>query len=141
MPLDTKPNWAEVMITAEALREQFESVRIVPTTTIFRHVLRQQALAKIEAVQASQNEHTIRMVEMALVNSKSVSVRESITFNEEGIHVVINDKNIINYETTMCKVMDMISTAVEQLPNKKGTLEFGEPIQYTIPEMPHLLRV
>lgn len=117
-------------------REPLEDVR---TITLKGEFAKKIEIAAIDRVIDHGKKLTRQnvMIEMdKLFAAGTISVREAVYFNEDGLSVVV-DAEAIDDEACM-RVFELVQQALYELDNQHGKIKFGKPVSFAKSEIPWL---
>lgn len=130
-------SWPSAFFEASSSLDTFDEVHIVTARSAYAD----KALELAEEAQNNQgfSEETIRKGACFLVNSQQLSIHESVTVDINGISVCINAETVED-ENIMWRALDLVADALDQLDGAYGTITYGDPLKFSISDVPWLLR-
>lgn len=126
-------DWSSAYFFASAHNEEFEDVHVVTAKNEYVTLANELALKSVSSIDDKEINHVTR----SLIASQRLTVTESVTINDDGIKVVINAESVS--DDVMWRALDMLAQAIDQLDEKNGTIEFGEPLQFSLSEVPWVI--
>lgn len=120
-------NWPEVYMMAEATSEAFADVRIVTAKSEYDRLIE-------ECVMDAAMSTPLTFCEGVC---SPITVRESVTITTDGdISVVVNTPTVTDDD--MWNALDLVADAMYQLDGKAGTVYFGDPLTFQSKQLPTL---
>jgi hypothetical protein len=125
------------MITpADQRPKKFEDVEIVTAKMEFINQV-YEAAATIAYTEYGQiNPADVAQAARMLVLAQKIHVNESVTVSDKGFKVIINASTVD--DNTSMNAFRMILKALNQLDGSHGTMMFGDPVRFTLAEVPEL---
>lgn len=126
----------QLFLTASAEKEPFQDVNVI---TLKGEYAKKVEMAAMENVMARGGRLTRPAVvsEMKTIFAANVlTVQEAVYRTKEGISVVVNASNID--DTALTRICEMVQEALLKLNGRNGVIKFGEPVSFTMNELPWL---
>lgn len=126
----------DLVYTAIREREPLEDVNTITLKGEFAKKIEVAAIERVIAQGKKLSRQNV-MAEMdKLFASNSITVREAVYFNEDGISVVVDADNID--EEACMRVFELVQQALYKLDNNHGKVKFGKPVSFSKSEIPWL---
>lgn len=131
----TKIDWPELYMVAEASREPFMDMRIVTAKSEFVMVNGDMAYTHRPSIEGIADYNKAVLNAMSI---NAIAVQERVTINEDGeITVVVNTDQVDDDATWAA--LDLVARAMDELDGESGTVQFGAPLTFTPSEIPWLV--
>lgn len=127
--------WPSAYFEASSSREPFEDVHIITAKGEFAaKALELSAVSPAKSFSESE----IRKRAQQLIASQQITVTEFVSINETGITVCIN-ADTVEDDNVMWRALDMLANALDQLDGTQGIITFGEPLKFTMSDVPWII--
>lgn len=124
--------WLRAFFEASTLQEPFEDVYVYTAKSEAVDKAMERALSHMGEVMENGDEvkpEDVPNLAATLLDSGMFTVLEHVVVRRNGISVCINADSTED-EVAMCRALDMVAEALDQLDGKTGVINFGEKLTF-----------
>lgn len=126
----------QLVFNAVAEKEPLQDVNTITLKGEFAKKVEMLAIENLTTQGTRLTRKTV-MAEMSRIfDTKTITVQEAVYRTKNGLSVVVNapvvDENAIN------RVFDLVTEALDKLDGQYGVIKFGEPVSFSMNEIPWL---
>lgn len=124
---DSNVDWPSAVLLADALDEPFSEITVITARKFFFTTACDMARQQLNDP-AESEVHTLAA---ALIANRSVTIKEHVTIDDDGITVCLNVRDPED-ESVPWKSIRYLQQALDQLDGQHGTVTFGEPLAFAL---------
>lgn len=129
-------SWPAAYLAATSAQEKFEEVHVVTAKSEF--VSKAHELAATALADQVFSEQAVNALARQMIIAQRISVQESVTIDDVGMHVCINADSVED-DNVMWRALDMLADAMYQLDGNQGTITYGEPLAFGLSDVPWMI--
>jgi ribosomal protein L17 len=126
----------QLFFTAVSEREPLQDVNTITLKGEYAKKIEMLAVENLITRGKRLTQKSVAQEMLKLFNDKTVFVQEAVYCNKNGISVVVNAECID--DLAVKRVFELVQSALEQLEGGYGIVKFGQPVSFTLSEIPWL---
>jgi len=128
-PTTSLPEYSRLVFDAISNDEPLQDVSTVTIKGAFMQEVEQQAIDNLLRRGKKLSKHNVSNEIESVISSGTVFVQESVNRSRDGISVVVDTENID--DVAIERVFNLINSAIDQLKDSYGVINFGTPRTYS----------
>ena len=128
-PTTSLPEYSRLVFDAISNDEPLQDVSTVTIKGAFMQEVEQQAIDNLLRRGKKLSKHNVSNEIESVISSGTVFVQESVNRSRDGISVVVDTENID--DVAIERVFNLINSALNQLKDSYGIINFGTPRTYS----------
>lgn len=128
-PTTSLPEYSRLVFDAISNDEPLQDVSTVTIKGAFMQEVEQQAIDNLLRRGKKLSKHNVLNEIESVISSGTIFVQESVNRSRDGISVVVDTENID--DVAIERVFNLINSAIDQLKDSYGVINFGTPRTYS----------
>ena len=128
-PTTSLPEYSRLVFDAISNDEPLQDVSTVTIKGAFMQEVEQQAIDNLLRRGKKLSKHNVSNEIESVISSGTIFVQESVNRSRDGISVVVDTENID--DVAIERVFNLINSAIDQLKDSYGVINFGTPRTYS----------
>ena len=128
-PTTSLPEYSRLVFDAISNDEPLQDVSTITIKGAFMQEVEQQAIDNLLRRGEKLSKRNVSNEIESVISSGTVFVQESVNRSRNGISVVVDTENID--DVAIERVFNLISSAIDQLKDSYGVINFGTPRTYS----------
>lgn len=128
-PITSLPEYSRLVFDAISNDEPLQDVSTVTIKGAFMQEVEQQAIDNLLRRGKKLSKHNVSNEIESVISSGTIFVQESVNRSRDGISVVVDTENID--DVAIERVFNLINSAIDQLKDSCGVINFGTPRTYS----------